>query len=97
MDALIFGATGQVGRAVALELAQAGWQVAAVTRGRALAPEALALGVVPVAAGPNRAALVARGYDAVVDTQAFTTMPPKTRRWGKILSGHGERAMPRPC
>ena len=72
MDALIFGATGQVGRAVALELAQSGWQVAAVTRGRALAPEALALGVVPVAAGPNRAALVARGYDAVVDTQAFT-------------------------
>jgi nucleoside-diphosphate-sugar epimerase len=72
MRALIFGGTGQVGRATAMEFAQAGWQVDAVTRGRDLAPEVLALGVSPLAAGTSRAALVARGYDAVVDTLAFT-------------------------
>lgn len=72
MRALIFGGTGQVGRAVAMTLAQAGWQVEAVVRGRGLASEVLALGVRPVAAGPSRAALVARVYDAVVDTLAYT-------------------------
>ena len=72
MRALIFGGTGQIGRATAIEFAQAGWQVDAVTRGRDLAPEVRALGVTPLAAGPSRAALVARGYDAVVDTLAFT-------------------------
>ena len=72
MRALIFGGTGQIGRATALEFARAGWQVDAVTRSRPLAPEVLALGVHPLPAGPNRAALIARGYDAVIDTLAFT-------------------------
>ncbi len=72
MRALIFGGSGQIGRATALDLARAGWQVDAVTRGRPLAPEVLALGVTPLPAGPNRAVVVARGYDAVIDTLAFT-------------------------
>ena len=72
MRALIFGGTGQIGRATALEFARAGWQVDAVTRSRPLAPEVLALGVHPLPAGPTRAALIARGYDAVIDTLAFT-------------------------
>ena len=72
MRALIFGGTGQIGRALALELAQAGWQVDAVVRGRPLAEEVLAAGVQPLAAGASRAALVVRGYDAVIDTLAFT-------------------------
>lgn len=72
MKALIFGGTGQIGRALALELARGGWQVDAVVRTRPLDPTVLAQGVRPVQAGPNRAALVARGYDAVIDTLAFT-------------------------
>ena len=68
MRAVIFGGTGQIGRALAIEMAQAGWRVEAVVRGRPLAPEVLASGVKPVQAGDNRAALVAREYDAVVDT-----------------------------
>ncbi|MEO8243973.1 MAG: sugar nucleotide-binding protein [bacterium] len=73
MRALVFGGSGQIGRAVAMELAEAGWQVEAVVRGgRSLAPEVLALGVTPLAALASRAALISRGYDAVVDTLAFT-------------------------
>ncbi len=71
MRALIWGGGGQIGRAVALDLAQAGWQVDAVTRS-ALAPDILALGVIALSPTANRAATVARGYDAVIDTLAFT-------------------------
>ena len=72
MRALIFGGTGQVGRAVTMAFAQGGWQVHAVTRGRDLAPEVLALAVTPLQANASRASLIAAGYDAVIDTLAFT-------------------------
>lgn len=71
MRALIWGGGGQIGRAVGLDLAQAGWQVDAVTRS-ALAPDILAMGVTALPPTANRAATVARGYDAVIDTLAFT-------------------------
>ena len=71
MRALIWGGGGQVGRALALDLARAGWQVDAVTRS-ALALEVLALGVTALPPPPSRAAAVARGYDAVIDTLAYT-------------------------
>ena len=67
MRALIFGGGGQIGRAVALTLRQAGWQVDAVTR----SPHLLAAGVTPLPPA-RRAAHMARGYDAVIDTLAFT-------------------------
>lgn len=71
MRALIWGGGGQIGRAVALDLARAGWQVDAVTR-TALAPDLLALGIAALLPTPTRATTVARGYDAVIDTLAFT-------------------------
>lgn len=72
MRALVFGGTGQIGRAVAADLARAGWQVDAVTHQRPLSEDALALGIRPISLGPSRAALVSRGYDAVFDPMAFT-------------------------
>lgn len=68
MRALIFGGGGQIGRAVAQDLAKAGWHVDAVTR----SPPLLVPGVTPLAPAASRAAHVARGYDAVIDTVAFT-------------------------
>jgi nucleoside-diphosphate-sugar epimerase len=75
MRALVWGASGQVGRAVALELARAGWQVFAVARGgRVLAPDLLAAGVQPEPPAESRAALIRRlgPLDAVIDPLAFT-------------------------
>lgn len=75
MRALIFGGGGQVGRAVALELAGTGWQVDAVTRGgRALDAPLVALGVNRLDAAASRSELVGRGYDAVVDTLTFNAV-----------------------
>jgi nucleoside-diphosphate-sugar epimerase len=71
MRALVFGGSGQIGRAVAMALAGEGWQVDSVAR-RPLAAEVIALGVTPRAPADRRAALVTRGYDAVVDTLCFT-------------------------
>lgn len=71
MRALIWGGGGQIGRAAAMDLARAGWQVDAVTRSN-LPPEVLALGVTALAPTNSRAATVVRGYDAVIDTLAFT-------------------------
>lgn len=68
MRALILGGGGQIGRAVAQDLARAGWQVDAVTR----SPHLLPPGVTPLPPSANRATHVARGYDAVIDTLAFT-------------------------
>ena len=72
MRALVFGGSGQIGRAVAIRLAQAGWQVTATTRGgRALPDDLVALGVARAETGP-KAALIARGWDAVMDPLAYT-------------------------
>ena len=68
MRALIFGGGGQIGRAVAQDLVQAGWQVDAVTR----SPDLVVPSVTALPPAPNRATHVARGYDAVIDTLAFT-------------------------
>ena len=74
MRAVVFGASGQVGRAAAAELARAGWQVAAVVRGgRDLPAELAALGVVRHEPGSSRAALIGQmgGADAVLDPLAY--------------------------
>lgn len=72
MKALIFGGSGQIGQACAEALIRAGWQVTATTReGRPLPAALAASGAVRVDAGP-RAALIARGWDAVIDTLAYT-------------------------
>lgn len=73
MRALVFGCSGQVGRAVAMEFARAGWQVDAVVRGGRALPDGLAsLQVQRLEAGENRASLMKKGYDAVCDTLAYS-------------------------
>ena len=53
MRALVFGGSGQIGRAVAVDLAQAGWQVDAVVRaGRPLPAEAVSAGWTRPAVAP---------------------------------------------
>lgn len=72
MKALVFGGSGQIGRALAAALALAGWQVSAATRaGRTLPPELTALGIRHVDAD-QRPALIARGWDAVIDPLAYS-------------------------
>lgn len=67
--ALVFGGSGQVGRAIAQALHRDGWQVDATTHAAAL-PEGLEARHVPIA--DTRAATIRNGrYDAVVDTMAF--------------------------
>lgn len=67
MRALVLGASGQMGRAVALELATRGWQVTAATRGGRALPEVLAGRVAAVAQTGSDAALIASlpPFDAV--------------------------------
>jgi nucleoside-diphosphate-sugar epimerase len=74
MRALVFGASGQVGRAIARDLAEAGWQVHATSRtNRPLAEGLAGLGVQAEPAEASRAALIRRlgALDAVVDPLAF--------------------------
>lgn len=75
MKAVVFGASGQVGRAAAAALARAGYQVAGVVRGgRPLPAELLALGVTRHDPMETRAALIRQlgGAEAVFDALAFT-------------------------
>lgn len=69
MEAIVFGAGGQMGRAVALALADAGWSVRGVTRGNRALDRALQhADVVRVAdAGQTRVALIGAGADLVFD------------------------------
>ncbi len=72
--ALVFGASGQIGRAVAAELLASGWQVDAVTRGRPL-PSELAEDARHLIMGDSRAAMIAArpsGYDGVFDPLCYT-------------------------
>jgi nucleoside-diphosphate-sugar epimerase len=72
MRALVFGGSGQIGRAVAQRLAQQGWQVSATLRaGRDLPKTLVELGVHRLDAAP-RAALIRGGWDVVIDPFAFT-------------------------
>jgi nucleoside-diphosphate-sugar epimerase len=69
--ALVFGGSGQTGRAIAAALLDSGWQVDAATRASTLPPEVAAATLVPRAA--TRADTIRAGhYDAVIDTLAFT-------------------------
>jgi nucleoside-diphosphate-sugar epimerase len=75
MRAVVFGASGQVGRAAAAAMARSGWQVTGVVRGgRALPAELAALGVTRHDPAETRAALIGAlgGADAVFDALAFT-------------------------
>lgn len=67
MRALVLGASGQMGRAVAQKLAAHGWQVTAATRGGRTLPEALAGWVTAIAQAGSDAALIADlpPFDAV--------------------------------
>ena len=73
--ALVLGATGQLGSAVAVELLRHGWAVdAASGSGRFLPPDLAALGARPIdARGRSRRALVedGPGHDAVFDPTAY--------------------------
>jgi nucleoside-diphosphate-sugar epimerase len=67
--ALVFGGSGQVGRAVIAALTAAGWEVEATTAAESL-PPGLAARRLPRPA--SRAAAIRAGrYDGVVDTMAF--------------------------
>lgn len=69
--ALVFGGSGQTGRAMALALLADGWDVDATSRAPALPPAIAAAGHVPRAS--TRALTIRAGhYDAVIDTLAFT-------------------------
>lgn len=71
MRGLVLGASGQIGRAVALEMMAHGWQVDAVTRnGRSLPKEIAAAR--HVAEAPRADLIAAEAYDAVIDPIAFT-------------------------
>jgi nucleoside-diphosphate-sugar epimerase len=75
MRAVVFGASGQVGRAAAAALAGQGHDVAAVVRGgRDLPAELVPLGVTRHDPQESRAALIRHlgGADAVFDALAFT-------------------------
>lgn len=67
MRALVLGASGQMGRAVAQELAARGWQVTAATRGGRALPAGLEGRVTAVAQSGSDAALIAGlpPFDAV--------------------------------
>jgi nucleoside-diphosphate-sugar epimerase len=69
MEAIVFGAGGQMGRAVALALADAGWSVRGVTRGDRTLDRALRhAGVTRLAdTGLTRAELIGAGADLVFD------------------------------
>lgn len=72
MRALVIGGSGQIGQAVAAALTRAGWQVTATTRaGRDLPGTLRGLGV-QRADGADTAPLLAKGWDAVIDTLAFS-------------------------
>jgi nucleoside-diphosphate-sugar epimerase len=69
--ALIFGGSGQVGRAIAAALLEDGWQVDATTHAPALPTEIGAASKLQPAR--TRAEAIRAGrYDAVIDTMAFT-------------------------
>jgi nucleoside-diphosphate-sugar epimerase len=69
--ALVFGGSGQTGRAIAAALLDKGWQVDATTRALALPPDIAAATRVPHT--ETRADTIRAGhYDAVIDTLAFT-------------------------
>src|SRR5690242_8551668 len=80
----ILGGSGQIGRAVALSLIEAGWSMVSGQRDVASLPDALrSRGVVPVAVDREdsnalRDAL-ADGFDAVIDTVAYTAA--HARQW----------------
>lgn len=73
MKAIVFGGSGQMGRAVALDLLVQGWQVSVVTRGgRGLDAALLDAGAEGLAgSGQGRAALIGDGADAVFDPLAM--------------------------
>jgi nucleoside-diphosphate-sugar epimerase len=67
MEALVFGASGQMGRAVARSLLDAGWTVRAVTRGgRPLSP-GLEGAIAVDGTGRTRAQIIGQGADALFD------------------------------
>jgi nucleoside-diphosphate-sugar epimerase len=72
--ALVFGATGQMARALVPMLAAQGWQVDAVTRGGRNLPPELADLARHVPHGDSRAVTIRSGggYDAVFDPMALT-------------------------
>lgn len=71
--ALVFGASGQMARALVPLLARQGWQVDAVTRSGRDLPEALADMATPLPMGQTRAQTIRAGggYDAVFDPMAM--------------------------
>jgi len=74
MRAIVFGAGGQMGRAVAAELSARGWQVTAATRGGRVLPPELAGRVTPLAqSGSDAETLAGTGtFDAVFTPNAMT-------------------------
>ncbi len=83
--AVLIGGTGMIGRAAARSLAEAGWDVVAVSRSGSLPDELAALGVEAATAEREndaqvRAAL-GEGADVVLDTVAYT------RAHGEQLNG----------
>lgn len=82
--AFILGGSGQIGRAVAIALIEAGWSVVSGQRDAATLPEPLrARGVVPVALDREDATalrdILAGGFDTVIDTVAYTAA--HARQW----------------
>lgn len=77
MKALVLGASGQMGRAVAAALAAAGWQVDAATGGGRPLPEGLA-GVRRIDAGPLPA-MLGGGADLVFDPFCMTAADAAAR------------------
>ena len=73
--ALVFGASGQMARALVPMLAAAGWQVDAVTRAGRPWPDAIAPFAAHVPYGDSRAATIRAGggYDAVFDPMVLTS------------------------
>lgn len=72
--ALVFGASGQMARALVPLLADAGWQVDAVTRSGRVLPDAIAPFARHVPYAGSRAATIraSNGYDAVFDPMALS-------------------------
>ena len=66
-EAVVFGAGGQMGRAVALTLIAAGWRVRAVTRGGRALPAGLHGAIAVDGTGQSRAQVIGAGADAVFD------------------------------
>lgn len=71
LHALVFGGSGQTGRAIAAALLAKGWQVEVTTRAATLPPEIAGATHVPHA-GTRADTIRAGRYDAVIDTVAFT-------------------------